>query len=124
MIERLNRDSLLRAMSVVDMLEVGWRPGQTELADARHVVEWAILKSERGVPYRIMGLARGHRFHPTTFIATVIAIDLDAHWARIWDEWVIIGDQIPSSPSFDPTEIRRTGAAWLLDELQRLTVSA
>lgn len=124
MVESLDRDSLLRAMSVVDMLEVGWRPGQTELADARHVVEWAILPSERGLPYRIIGLARDHLFHHTTFIASVIAIDLAARWARIWDEWVILGDQISGSPCFDQTEIRRTGAAWLLDELRRLTVSA
>ncbi len=123
MIESLNRVSLLGAMSVIDLLEIGWRPGETELANARHVMEWAILPSEGKVPYRIMGLAHGPGFKNTTFVAAVIAIDFNERWAWIWDEWVVIGNQIQGSPCFDPIEIRRTGAAWLLDELRRLPVS-
>jgi hypothetical protein len=124
MIESQNRDSLLGAMSVIELIEIGWRPGQTELANARHVVEWAILPSEGEVPYRIMGLAQGPGSKTTTFVAAVIAIDFIERWAWIWDEWIVIGNQIPWSPRFDPTEIRRTAAAWLLDELRRLSVSA
>ncbi len=115
-------DSLLRAMAIIDLLEAGWRPGEKELADARCVAKWGLLPCAKRRPYRIMGLVWSLSEQSTPFVAPIIAIDQEARWARIWDEWIVIGDPLSGTPPFNAAEIQRTGAAWLTDEMRRLHV--
>ncbi len=116
----IDRDSLLRVSTIVDLLDIGWRPGNAELDTARYVEKWGILPSRGAAPFRMMGIIRSLPVRRTVFIAPVFAINRTANWARIWDEWVIIGDSLDDSPAFDAAEIRDTTSAWLHGELHRL----
>ena len=116
----IDRDSLLRVSTIVDLLDIGWRPGNAELDTARYVEKWGILPSRGAAPFRMMGIVRSLPVRRTVFIAPVFAIDRTANWARIWDEWVIIGDSLDDSPAFDAAEIRDATSVWLHGELRRL----
>jgi hypothetical protein len=120
MSEAIDRDSLLRVSTIVDLLDIGWRPGNAELDTARYVEKWGILPSRGAALFRMMGIVRSLPARRTIFIAPVFAIDRTANWARIWDEWIVIGDSLDDSPAFDAIEIRDATAAWLHVELGRL----
>jgi hypothetical protein len=115
-----DRDSLLRVSAIVDLLDIGWRPGNAELETARYVEKWGILPSAGAGPFHIMGFARSLPVRCRIFIAPIFAIDRTANWARIWDEWVIIGDSLDGSPGLDAAELRVVTAAWLQGKLRRL----
>ena len=110
-----NKESLLRASSIFDLLAIGWSPGEAELDTARYIEHWAILPGPANRPYQIVGIAWSRPVRRSMIIASVIAIDPKAHWARIWDEWIILDDGLVGAPAFDPTEVARAGAAWLLE---------
>lgn len=116
----MNREPLLKAVSTLDLLAIGWRPGDAELTTARHIEHWGIMPGPADRPYQIMGLAWSVSSRRSVIIASVIAIDPKAHWARIWDEWVVIDEALADTPMFDPADVQRAGAAWLLVELGRL----
>lgn len=118
--ESIHRDSLLRVSAIVDLLDAGWRPGNGELDYARYVEKWGILPSNDGAPFRIMGFARSMPVRSRILIAPVFAIDRSENWARILDEWIIIGDSLAGSPDFDPAEIRDAAMAWLHGKLSCL----
>jgi hypothetical protein len=122
--ETLDRDSLLRASSIVDRLAVGWRPGDAELENARFVDDWTIFPSGEGMPFRLMGLAWSLPVKCTMIVASVIAINPTEGWARIWDEWVVIGDPIDEFHSTNCDTIQRAGASWLLTQLRRRPISS
>jgi hypothetical protein len=102
------------------MLAIGWRPGAAELDAACCIEHWAILPGSANRPYQIMGVSSSLPLRRSIIIASVITIDPSAHWARVWDEWAVIGDGLDGAATFDPAEIQRAGADWLLAELARL----
>jgi hypothetical protein len=120
MSESIHRDSLLRVSAIVDLLDAGWRPGNGELGTARSVEKWGILPSNDGAPFRIIGFARSLPVRCRIFIEPVFAIDRSEKWARILDEWIVIGDPLAGSPDFDPAEIRDAAMAWLHGKLSCL----
>jgi hypothetical protein len=115
----IERASLVRATSILDLLAVGWRLGDDEL-DAAHFVEpWTLLTRGEGRPYCLIGVAWSLPVKRQITVSAVLAIDRAAHWARVWDEWIVIGDQIDGAPPFDAGEVQRAGYEWLLTELRR-----
>ena len=120
MLAIIDRPSLLRASAIIDMLELGWIPGDAELTGARQLTEWVILPSGGSLPYRIMGIVRDRTKNPV-FIATAIAIGPDLRWACIWDEWIVLGNRAAESAKIEAEEVRRMGAIWLLEELKRVS---
>lgn len=112
----------MRAASTLDLLAIGWQPGRAELFEARYLEHWLVMPGSAGRPYQIIGAIWSLPARRTAIIASVLAIDPEAHWARISDEWVVLGDGFSSAPAFDPVDIQRAGAAWLLNELQALPV--
>lgn len=118
----IDRSSLARASSILDMLAIGWRPGEAEL-NAPYVEQWAIMPRSNGLPYNMIGITWSLPVKQTVMVAAVLAIDRAAHWARVWDEWIVIGDPLGGTPAVEDGEISRAGAAWLLSEVQRLPAS-
>lgn len=119
----MDRSSLARACSILDMLAIGWRPGEAELDAAPYVEQWAIMPRSNGLPYNMIGIAWSLPVKRTVMVAAVLAIDHAAHWARVWDEWIVIGDPLGGSPTVEDDEISRAGAAWLLSEMQHLSAN-
>lgn len=122
-----DRESLFQAVSILNRLAVGWRPGKAELFDARYLEHWAIMPGSEGQPYQIIGMiwsfpVRRTIASRTIAIGPVLAIDHKAHWARVWGEWMSIGDSVAGAPDFDPADVAQVGAAWLLSELQALPI--
>lgn len=114
------RDSLLRISTILDLLDMGWRPGYAELDAAPYVEKWQILLSFGGIPFNMIGVVWRLPVRSTIFVAPVLAIDPGANWARIWDEWVVIDASLDPSPAFDAAAIHDATAAWLHGELRRL----
>ena len=115
----IERALLVRAISILDLLAVGWRPGYDELDAARHIEQWTLLPRGEGRPYYLIGVAWSLPVKRQVTVSAVLAIDRVAHWARVWDEWIAIGDQIDGALSFDTGEVQRAGYEWLLAELRR-----
>jgi len=118
----IDREALLRAAASLDLLAIGWQPGKAELFEARYLENWLVMPGPADRPYQIIGALWSLPTCRTMIVASVLAIDPEAHWARIWDEWVVIDDGFSSAPAFDTAEVQRAGAAWLLRELQALPV--
>jgi hypothetical protein len=116
----MDRESFLKTSSILDLLAIGWRPGDAELTTARHIEHWAILPGPANRPYQIIGMACLLPVRQSIIIASLIAIDPKAHWARIWDEWIVLDERLAGAQAFDPDELLRAGADWLLAELGRL----
>ena len=109
----LNRDSLLRATSSLELLGNGWRPGDAELECARFVEKWIILRPNQGMPYFMMGIAWSLPVKREVIFAAVLALDQSAGWARLWNEWVVIGETMDGAPAIDADAIQCAGSAWL-----------
>lgn len=116
----MDQDSLLRASAILDLLAIGWRPGDAELDCARYIERWAVLPGASDKPYQIIGVAWSLPIRRHFINTSVLAIDPIAHWARIWDEWAVIDDGLWGLPPINPIEIQRVGAAWLVAELRQL----
>lgn len=117
-----DREALLRAASILDMLAVGWTPGKAELDGARRVERWTVMPGPSGCPYQLVGAVRPQLTHQGALVTSLIAIEPKAHWARIWDEWVVIDTGLTHGAGFEPAEVRRVAGAWLLRELEALSV--
>lgn len=115
----IERASLVRATSILDLLTAGWRPGYDELDAAPYVERWTLLPQGEGRPYYLIGVAWSLPMKRQVTISAVLAIDRAAHWARVWDEWIVVGDQIDGALPFDTGEVQRAGYEWLLTELRR-----
>lgn len=115
----IERASLVRATSILDLLAAGWRPGYDELDAVPHVEQWTLLPRGEGRPHYLIGIAWSLPVKRQVMISAVLAIDRVAHWARVWDEWIAIGDQIDGALPFDAGEVQRAGYEWLLTELRR-----
>ena len=117
---QMDRESLIKASSILDLLAIGWQPGDAELTTARRIEHWAILPGTANRPYQIIGTACLLPMRRSIIIASLIAIDPKAHWARIWDEWVVLDERLAGAQTFDSDELQRAGANWLRAELGRL----
>ena len=124
MFEADDRESLLGALSIIDWLDAGWRPGDAELEEARYVESWAILPRDDGMPFRMIGLAWSLPVRIELIAAPVIALDQAARWARLWDEWVAIGDPSARDPAIDADAIRSASVAWLSAAVRQLPLHA
>lgn len=120
----VDRDSLLRASAILDLLEIGWQPGKAELDAARYVQKWTIRQSDDGLPFQMIGIAWSLPVRCAVVADAVLALDRAAHWARLWNEWVVIGDPLKGSLPLDTDIIRTASAAWLIKELSSYPVSA
>ncbi len=120
MASAIDRERLLEVAAIVDLLEAGWRPGNAELASARHVERWGFLPSHDGAPFRIIGFARSLPVRCRIFTAPIFAIDGAANWALTLDGWIVIGDALEDSPAVDTAAIRHATMAWLQRELRCL----
>ena len=116
----IDRESLLQASSILDLLAISWTPGDAELDSARYIEQWAIRPGAANQPYQIIGVDWSLPVRSSIIIASVVAIDPKAHWARIWNEWAVIDDGLADAPTFDPAKVQRAAADWLLSELARL----
>lgn len=116
-------DALRRMLAVLGLLDTGWRPGTAELESARYVEGWMILPPKKDAPFQIIGSSWTLPIRYSLMVAGIFAIDTEAHWARTFDEWVVIGDAADAAP-FNADEIRRVGTEWLWNALQRLPASA
>ena len=116
------QDSLLRASAILDLLAIGWRPGDAELDSARYIERWAILPGAPDKPYQLIGVAWSLPIRRSFIVTSVLAIDPIARWARIWDEWAVIDDGLWGLRSINPMEVQRVGAAWLVAELRQLSL--
>lgn len=117
----LDREALLRAASILDMLAIGWEPGPAELDTARKTECRAILQDSPERPYRFVGALYPLQIDHPVIVAPVIAIDPQTRWARIWDEWVVIERMHERARWFAPAQITQAGAAWILAQLRALS---
>ena len=115
-----DRESLLRATSILDLLAAGWQPGPTELGNARRLENWTVRPGPAASPYQLVGSV----YTQTPFLLTesVLAIDPQVGWARIWDEWLFLGTRSTDAPTVDPADVQRVGAGWLIRQLIGLSV--
>jgi hypothetical protein len=120
MIETIDRNAFLGAMSIIDLLEVGWRPGEKDLTGALMVHGWGLLPPSKSLPYRILGLARRGSIEKTIFVATLLAIDRHLHWARIWNEWIVLEGSLTKTATFEAADIQQAGGRWLREKMQHL----
>lgn len=60
----------------------------------------------------------------TTLTTSVLAIDPQTGWVRIWNEWVILDRSTAGASPFDPADVQRIGAAWLIRQLIGLPLLA
>ena len=116
----LDRERILRASSILDMLAIGWQPGRAELDTARKTECRAILQDSPERPYRFVGTLYPLQIDHPVIVAPVIAIDPQTRWARIWDEWVVIERMRERARWFAPAQVTRAGAAWILAQLRAL----
>lgn len=86
------REAFLRAASTLDLLAIGWQQGKAELFEARYLEHWLVVLGPVGRPYQIMGAISSLPLRRAMIVASVLAIDPEAHWARIWNEWVVLDD--------------------------------
>lgn len=123
--EPADRELLLGALSIIDWLDAGWRPGDAELEEARYVECWAILPRENdGMPFHMIGIAWSLPVRIDLIAAPVIALDWGGRWARLWDEWVAIGAPDVGDPAIDADAIRSASVAWLTTALRQLPLHA
>jgi hypothetical protein len=122
--ETIDRESLLGALSIIDWLDAGWRPGDVELEEARYVGGWAIFPREEGALFRMVGLAWSLPVKVELIAAPLIALDDAGRWARLWDEWVAIGDPYVGGPEIDADAVRAASVAWLAAELRQQPLHA
>jgi len=120
MSDLIDREWLLHATSILDLLSVGWQPGRAELGTARQVNNWAVTAASAGRPYQLAGTI--HAPVPVVLTASLLAIDPQAGWARSWDEWIVLDGHDAGAPTFDPADVQRVGAAWLIRQLIGLSV--
>lgn len=118
--QSLDRETLLRASSILDMLAIGWEPGPAELGAARKAECWAIRQDTPDHPYQLIGALQPDG---VAFNAPIVAIDPQMSWARIWDAWVVIEPERmrERTPGFAPAQITQAGAAWILAQLRALS---
>ena len=116
----MNRDenSLREVLAILDRLDSGWLPGNSELDGARCIENWTILSSKNGAPFKLIGPSRTPLLSHCLFISNVFAMNADAHWARTLDEWLVIGDPADGARAYDARDLQRTGIAWLLSQLE------
>lgn len=124
MAEVADREMLLEALSIIDSLDAGWQPGDLELGEARYVDNWTIFPQEEGLPFRLIGLAWSLPIQINMISAPMIAVDRAWRWARIWDEWVAIGQPHASKPAISPDDVRRASVTWLSAALRRRPLHA
>lgn len=105
----LDRERLLHAASILDMLSIGWEPGPAELDTARKTECQEILQDSAEHPYRFVGALYPLQIDSLVIVAPVIAIDPQTRWARIWDEWVVI--ERMHERWFAPAQVTQAGAA-------------
>jgi hypothetical protein len=115
-----DRESLLHATSILDLLAVGRQPGSAELRTARQIDDSTVIPGSAGRPYQLVGTIR--MSVPPALTASLLAIDPQAGWARIWDEWIVLNDEPVDAPPFDPADVQRIGVAWLIRQLIGLSV--
>ncbi len=115
-----DRELLLHATSILDLLTVGWQPGRAELGTARQIDNWTVTAASAGRPYQLAGTI--HAPVPVVLTAPLLAIDPQASWARILDEWIVLDRHDADAPPFDPADVQRLGAAWLIRQLIGLSV--
>lgn len=115
----IERESILKACAVLDLLEAGWEPGEVELASACYVDRWALLPASDGGPLLIIGYAPNLPASSRIFVAPVFAIDRKAKWAWIADEWVVVGEPLDEASGMDDETVQDLMSAWLRDELKR-----
>lgn len=116
----MDRESLLQASSILDLLAAGWQPGRAELDTARQVDHWMVTPGAAGRPYQLVGTIQIPV--PSPLNASVLAIDPQAGWARICDEWIVLARGRPDAPIFDPADVLRSGVAWLIGQRIGLSV--
>jgi len=114
-----DRESLLRAIDP--------RPARrrlaTRLCRTRQYALPRKLEGQPGAsgePYQLVGTV----YTQTPFVLTesVLAIDPQVGWARICDEWIVLGTRLTGATPVDPADIQRVGASWLIRQLIGLSV--
>ena len=115
----IDRDSLLRAASLIGLLASGWQPGKAEFDDARYVERWAVIPSDNGAPFRLIGTAWSLPLRSEPIVGTLLAIDAVACWARLWNEWILISAPLAGSPAIDVAAIQDAASFWVDTQLRR-----
>lgn len=117
----IDRQSILGAASILDSLDIGWRPGKAELDDARYLDNWALIPpAETGI-FRLIGRVWSLPVQSENILAAVLAIDPSATWVRTWNEWLVIGDALHGVPSYGAGEVQAAANRWLKAELRRFS---
>lgn len=90
--------SLRAAMDDAAKLSSGWRPGESELAEAVFIENWDVHASDREpLPY-LSGVSLGHPRIPDGRVMTtspVLWLDADAKLARTVSRWYRLGEPCP-----------------------------
>jgi hypothetical protein len=111
------RRRLATAARVIARLRAGTAPSAAELRDAAYLESWVIEASpEEGAPYPLSGA--GYRVPRRSVILhdLVIALDPKLGWARLLEEWVLLGPK-PAATGIDPDDALRRGSAWVARQL-------
>jgi hypothetical protein len=86
-----------------DLLESGWTPKEGDIADAPVIGNWIAVS--RGGELALVGVVAGHpRLRGLRRIVTspLVAIDIDAGWARTEGRFYRLGPQY-DPPAYEPS---------------------
>jgi hypothetical protein len=111
------RRRLAIAARVIDRLRAGIGPSAAELRDAAYLETWVVEPSPgAGAPYVLSGTGYRLPLRRAILHDLVIAIDAKLGWARLPDEWVVLGER-SSATTVDAEDALRRGAAWIERQL-------
>jgi hypothetical protein len=116
-----DQDALLKAAAIIDLIDAGWQPGTRELHGAAYVEDWSVLRSNDGIPFRLLGICLSPPRNFKLVVAPLLAFDRIKRWARTRDEWLVIGDPLKGSTLINSADVRLACAGWLLKELGQQT---
>ena len=68
---------------ILSRLQSGWRPGESELANAARIEDWRLCTA---APYVLQG-----RVGDGILSGVAFACDAEAGWARLADRWLLLG---------------------------------
>lgn len=119
----MDRESLLPAARIIERLREGWCPSDREMFDAPFVDNWHLDRQPlsdgfylSSGPYVLTAVVYRLPLRAEVVAKPIVALDPDARWVRLLDEWGALGEARPGV-FVDPTEVMARAAAWIERQL-------
>ena len=110
---------LRRSAEIIELLKIGWQPRGRLFSDASYIDQWALLRSEGEGVYRLVGQRWSLPMTKRIVTAPLIAINVAAGWARLAEEWAVIGEPLAEALQefVEADQVLRLATSWLRQRL-------